>query len=123
MTPFKFSLTLESPLKKGDLLYLCSAKANAPLGAVKASSAVPALCVGERLVTGNAGFQVQSVGWIPGGTKESSERVYLLKALQDADGGEFQFTVESHGYSVAWITLSDKGSVGERTDEDRKSVV
>ena len=117
MTPCKLSLTLESPLKKGDLLYLSSDKGNTPLGVVTTSSVVPALRVGECLVAGNTEFQVQSVGWIPGGAKESSERVYLLKALQDADGGEFQFMVESHGYSVAWITLSDKGSVGERTDE------
>lgn len=117
MTPCKIFLTLESPLKKGDLLYLCSDKANAPLGAVKASSVVPALHVSERLVAENAGFQVQSVGWISGGTKESSERVYLLEAMHDADCGEFQFTVESSGYSVAWITLSDKGSAGKRTDE------
>jgi molybdenum cofactor synthesis domain-containing protein len=117
MTFSKISLTLESSLKKGALVYLCSAEMNVPLGGITASCSLPALRVGNRLVAEKNGFQVQSVGWIPGGAGKSSGRVYLLEAAEDMECGKFQFEVESGGYSLAWITLSDKGSAGKRTDE------
>ncbi len=117
MTPCEFSLILESPLKKGDRLYICSNDVDVPLGAVKASLAGFSLRVGNRLAGEDGGFLVLSAGWVPGGAKKSSGRVYLLEAVRDMDSGEFQFTVESSGYSLAWITLSDKGAAGKRTDE------
>lgn len=117
MTFSGISLTLESSFGKGDLVYLCSDEINAPLGAIKASGAIPTLRVGSRLVAENSEFLVQSVGWTPGGAGKSAGRVYLLEAVCDLDCGEFLFRVEKSGYSLAWITLSDKGSAGKRTDE------
>ncbi len=48
--------------------------------------------------------------------------VPLLKALKDLVKGEYEVKVEKLGYSLACITLSDKGSVGEREDISGKTI-
>lgn len=117
MTACTISLTIESSLKKGETFYLCSSSVEAPFGVVKASCPLPLHRVGEMLVCGDIKFQILSVSWVPGGTKGASGRIYLLKALFDTPCGHFECVVQRGGYSLAWITLSDKGSAGKRTDE------
>lgn len=41
----------------------------------------------------------------------------ICKALTNIPEGDAPYTITSKGYSIAWITLSDSGSVGKRTDE------
>jgi len=113
----KLSMIFESSLKRKDRFYLCSDVLNTPLGSVKTQGVLPALRVGDRLVAEGAGFQVLSVGWVPGDAKSASGRVYLMESERDVDSGECQCIVECGGYSLAWITLSDKGAAGKRIDE------
>ncbi|MBQ3059153.1 MAG: MogA/MoaB family molybdenum cofactor biosynthesis protein [Desulfovibrio sp.] len=40
----------------------------------------------------------------------------LLTALEDCSAGQTHLTVRKEGYSLAWVTLSDKGSQGLRED-------
>jgi len=117
MAVCKVSLSLKSSLKKGDRIYLCSDGVVAPRGVVKSRLALPAMRVGDHLVDENAGFRVLSVGWIPGGAKSASGRVYLIEAEHDLESRELFCTLESSGHSLAWITLSDKGAAGKRSDE------
>lgn len=39
------------------------------------------------------------------------------KVLDTIEEGTSKYTVQYKGYSIAWVTLSDSGSVGKRTDE------
>ncbi|MBI9079902.1 MAG: MogA/MoaB family molybdenum cofactor biosynthesis protein [Pseudodesulfovibrio sp.] len=117
MAVCKISLSLNIPLKKGERIYICSDGVVAPHGVLKSRSALPAMRVGDRLVEGDGGFRVLSVGWMSGGARDASGRVYLIEAEHDLKSGELHCSLESRGYSLAWITLSDKGSAGKRHDE------
>jgi len=111
------SLTLDSPINKGGRLHLCTAGEDVPLGCTLAQSEVPQLRVGNRLENGEVCLVVVSVEWMPGTAETASSPMYLLEALTDIARGEAQFSVARRGYSLAWITLSDKGAAGKRTDE------
>ncbi|MDE5878815.1 MAG: MogA/MoaB family molybdenum cofactor biosynthesis protein, partial [Desulfovibrio sp.] len=66
---------------------------------------------------GTAIFLVTGRAWRPdaGGTARSCP---VLRALRPVAGGAPQcFTARKKGFAAAWITLSDKGAQGARTDE------
>lgn len=93
--------------------------------------ALPALTVGTTLcgacgtpllkVTGRAWLAVQ--GCLGGathgcgiGAARHSAHSLLLTALTDLPEGPLELTPRKNGHSLAWITLSDKGSRGMRED-------
>ena len=41
----------------------------------------------------------------------------LAEVLQDTPPGKYDFTPQREGFSLAWVTLSDKGALGLREDE------
>lgn len=77
---------------------------------------LPALPVGMELHTasGDAHFRVTGrVVWPCAG---HAVYVPLLTALTHISAGQCAYTLSRKGWALAWITLSDKGAVGQRED-------
>ena len=108
---------LTAAVNKGDRLTLCAPSDDLPVGSMLTADVRPGLRVGERLSCENGVFLVQSAGWLPGGAGAASRPVYLVEALQDMNPGTGAFTISRGGSTLAWVTLSDKGSQGKRVDE------
>jgi molybdenum cofactor synthesis domain-containing protein len=80
-----------------------------------APAPLPALRVGEMLCADDIGLlQVQAVGHWP--HPEASRPVIYLRALTHVEEGPYDLTVTRRGFSLAFVTLSDKGAAGLRTD-------
>lgn len=116
MVESKISIQLSEMVKAGDS-FMLYATDTAPVGAVASGNAGAGLRAGDRLEGDGASFLVQSVSWLPGGAEQRSTSVYLLRAEADMTVGEYVCSMGRTGYALAWITLSDKGSRGERVDE------
>jgi len=100
-----------------DLCALASAPIpGLPLPLLLAPAGTPPLRAGRFLtIGGEKAFQV--VGSSPWAGGSPAQVVATLRALRPcALSGETVFGIASGGFSLAWITLSDKGSRGERTD-------
>jgi molybdenum cofactor synthesis domain-containing protein len=108
-------LTVKMPVKKGDMCHFCSNHSG--MGKVVSDDLQPGLRVGNRLESGMGSFLVASAGWLPGQRDTASSPIYLLEALDDMGAGEAEFSISRSGYALAWVTLSDKGAAGKRTDE------
>ncbi|MEF2229663.1 MAG: MogA/MoaB family molybdenum cofactor biosynthesis protein [Pseudodesulfovibrio sp.] len=117
MTERTVTLILESGVEKGRRMHCCAAGADAPSGWLLAQGALPHLRAGDRLTGEGAEFAVLSTGWLPGGPGEASGRMCLVEALAAVRPGRLECAVSRCGYALAWITLSDKGAAGKRTDE------
>lgn len=117
MTLCKAVLKADRMVAKGEKIYLGRGEDVELSGLVVTCEDVPSLRVGDRLDRGEIGFVVLSAGWLPGEGDVASSPLYLLEALADIPAGEREYTVAREGYSLAWVTLSDKGAAGKRTDE------
>lgn len=79
---------------------------------------VPRLRAGEVLcLDGKPLYKVFSSAWLLSTHNPTGQRHYFVEAMDDVSAGRAELTIEKNGPSLAWITLSDKGSRGERTDE------
>lgn len=117
MTLCKATLNVRTPVEEGSRVHLCAGGETLPADWVVSDTPQFSLRVGDRLERGETGFLVVSVGWLPAGGEAASLPLYLLEALTDVPAGEREYTVARSGYSLAWVTLSDKGAAGKRTDE------
>lgn len=108
-------LNVKNGIFQGNKCQLCSSLSG--LGEVVSDELGPGIRVGNRLESSIGSFVVVSAGWLPGGIDSASTPIYTLEALSDIEAGEGDFTVSRAGYALAWITLSDKGAAGKRTDE------
>jgi len=117
MTLCKVELKTENLIAKGDQVHFSRSSDVGPQSLKVTSADVPSLRVGDRMELGEIGFIVLSVGWLPGVGEAASSPFYLLEALTDIPEGEREYNVTRSGYSLAWVTLSDKGAAGKRTDE------
>ncbi|MBG0791546.1 MAG: MogA/MoaB family molybdenum cofactor biosynthesis protein [Desulfovibrionaceae bacterium] len=117
MSNVKIPLVLADSVKSGDTVSLHAGTVDVPQGGAATPSYCPGLRVGDRLKSDGASLLVLSSGWLSGGPDERSTAVYRLRAETDAAAGEHVCAVSRAGYALAWITLSDKGSRGERVDE------
>lgn len=117
MSERSVTLRLAVPLAAGECVHLSPAGEGAPTGWAVASTPLTGLRAGDRLRGGDAVLRVLSVGWLPVGGSGASRPLLLLRAEADAPAGEMSLSVERDGYALAWITLSDKGAAGKRTDE------
>lgn len=77
----------------------------------------PVLKVGDTLVGEQGRCLVVAVLWEPGNAGMAGVRSYLMEALDYCRPGECECTLSRKGYTLAWVTLSDKGAAGKRTDE------
>lgn len=110
-------LNLIDGVMSGETISLYAKGCTLPVGAVATSDAGVGLRVGYRIQGDGVSLLVLSVSWLPGGGVERSTPVYLLRAEKDLAAGEYTLTVVKAGYTLAWVTLSDKGARGERVDE------
>lgn len=63
-------------------------------------------------------FKVVSVRWSPCINNMSKKEILLEVLWPSVDSGsKVKCEVQRSGYSLAWITMSDKGAAGQRTDE------
>lgn len=78
--------------------------------------ALPPLAVGTRLLVpdGAALFAVPGRIWLP--AAPHAVACPLLQALDHLPAGPVDLAPRKEGFSLAWITLSDKGARGERED-------
>lgn len=81
---------------------------------------LPRLTAGTRLVPVANGPELLVIGVFsrPGEGEAPAGRIVAVKALADGvlPAGTGEFHTEKTGLALAWITLSDKGSQGLRTD-------
>lgn len=117
MSDIEITLKLADEVKSGDTFYLYVDGVGTPSSCTAVVGSAFSCRVGDRLSGGNVEFLVRSTGWLPGAKDTRSTPWYLLEALLDAVPGEFGCNIVRKGYSLAWITLSDKGARGERVDE------
>ncbi len=85
--------------------------------------ALPPLSVGTTFcgACGTPLFKVTGRMWLPApdtrnGAVRHASHCLLLTALMDLPEGPLEVTTRKEGYSLAWVTLSDKGSRGMRED-------
>lgn len=78
-------------------------------------SPFPRLRAGEALRAGPFLAQAQSFVWLPG--QSGSVPAWLMETWSAAPAGTREALIERSGWSLAWITLSDKGAAGQREDE------
>ena len=117
MTLCKTSLTVYAPIESGRCVHFCANCDEVPTGWVTTDFALPSLRAGDHLECEGVEFSVISVGWLPRGAGFASQRMYVLEALCDIACGQWECVVSREGFTLAWITLSDKGAAGKRTDE------
>jgi len=117
MTQLAMTLDVEKAVEKGARVHCCAAGEDVPFGWLLAPDGLPGLCAGDRITGEGAEFVVLSTGWLSGGADKASLRMCLLEALADVEPGRRECAVTRCGYALAWITLSDKGAAGKRTDE------
>ncbi|MGN0008498.1 MAG: MogA/MoaB family molybdenum cofactor biosynthesis protein [Desulfovibrionaceae bacterium] len=102
---------------RGQTLPLASALSGLPAHQIASAPLPPAFPVGTVLsgADGAALFMVTGRAWLPAAGVHA-RACPLLTALQDVRSGAAVLTAEKRGRTLAWITLSDKGSRGERED-------
>ena len=110
----KFKLNV--PMTNGDNFYLGPVIPEFAKGVV-CDTPMPRLRVGDVLECDSVSIQVASLGWLPGVDGKASTPLVLFEAMVGITEGEYEFSVVRKGYSLAWVTLSDKGAAGKRTDE------
>lgn len=117
MTNTIISVNLAEEVKSGGTFFLYAKGADTPECSMATADMGIGLRVGDRLNCMGAEFLVRSVGWFPGPADDRSMPMYLLEAVNEAKAGAYDCQVVRKGYSLAWITLSDKGASGKRVDE------
>lgn len=113
----KYTVSLADSVSSGDVFHLYSKGAAMSGGSVASVDGIPGLKAGDRLEGDGVELLVLTVQWVPGGADDRSTPCYLLESVSDAGAGEYACSVTRRGYSLAWITLSDKGAEGKRVDE------
>lgn len=116
-----FTIQFDSSVSDQDRFLLCPEGTRFPLptGGAIIRGDLPELRAGDRiLVDGpDSRLLVVSALWLAEGTREPSARVYMIHGTV-AEAGEYPCSLyRPEGYSLAWITLSDKGAAGKRKDE------
>lgn len=111
------TISFNQSLHAGERFHLASARGIDSMGKATTPAFAPGFRAGDRLESEQGACLVHSVNWQPGIDGLPSTPFLLLEALQDIPQSEMQFTVIRRGYTLAWITLSDKGAAGKRTDE------
>lgn len=108
-------LTVNGPLKAGEKCHLCAAGSG--MGKIISCDLMPGLRVGNVLQGSGISLVVLSAGWLPGESGAASKPIYLVEARVNVREGDFECEIARSGYALAWLTLSDKGAAGKRTDE------
>ena len=117
MSGITLNLQLTASIPRDGRVFLCPEPGSFQGCVLSASPLPPGLRVGDRLIGKDGDLMILSSQWLTAGGRAASRPAYLLKALGDLEPGRGTFSVARSGYALAWITLSDKGSKGQRTDE------
>lgn len=118
MTDRELHFRVDEPLSHGDRVWLFPERAKGPAGSVTLLDDAPELLPGQHFAASEPGvLRILSRQWWPGESGAASVRVYLAEVFQEVAPGEYRSPVLRKGPALAWITLSDKGAAGKRTDE------
>ena len=111
------TLTIPAPLAPGDRCLLLPGRASAPPATALLADALPALRVGDRLAAAGEDCLtvIRVLTWPGEGAKHAVPGAFA-GVLRDVPGGDLRLETRRSGRSLAWVTLSDKGSRGERED-------
>ncbi len=108
--------------ESGDIIPLSNSQLHMP-SHICADLPIPELAVGTRLMAhGQEIFRVVGRALLPSRDQVHAQICPLLKALVPLNTGKFSFELQRHGYALAWITLSDKGFVGQREDSSGPAI-
>lgn len=110
------TLSLRAPVEAGERIHLSSVSSGGSMGRAVSPSPLSSLRAGDRLTNGDEFFLVLSNNWLPGQEGDSSPFL-LLESQTAVSSLNADYSVSRDGYALAWITLSDKGAAGKRTDE------
>lgn len=113
MQSSKVTLHLSQDYVVGDRIQVGGG--NLPNGWDSFDGDITSLRVGLHLVGEGGAFRVLALGWLP--TEKASSRTMLLEAVTTVKAGDGEYVPTFVNRSLAWITLSDKGAAGKRTDE------
>lgn len=116
MSAIKLALSVPRSITKGETVRLYAGP-NPRSEWVTGEGVLPRLRVGAYLTAGRSSFIVCASSWVPGAEGQASASSYLLEAVTDITKGEGRFEISRNGYTLAWVTLSDKGAAGKRMDE------
>ncbi|MDR2819306.1 MAG: MogA/MoaB family molybdenum cofactor biosynthesis protein [Desulfovibrio sp.] len=102
----------------------CAAGGCLPLAMAASPSIGTTLC--EPTANAAPLLKVTGYAWLPDETGQHTVRRPLLTALRDIapplTDAEITLEAQKHGRSLAWITLSDKGSLGLREDKSGPAI-
>lgn len=110
------SLTLKASVEAGERIHMSLSSDPFCLGRATVEL-LPALRVGDVIEGDGAVFLVVSLGWNPGDAASSSFPLVLLESKKQVGEGQKECVVSRRGFTMAWITMSDKGAAGKRADE------
>ncbi len=107
------------PVAEGDILPLSFGDLGAIVSHSLQALPVPSLRVGTRLVhQGEAFFTVVGRALLPATAQKHAHYVPLLRAHKHIpEQQNLHVSLQRQDYALAWITLSDKGSQGQREDK------
>lgn len=137
MAEMMISLTTQADIEAGTLFLLAPGSGLAAAGVLAVAEGPFDLRAGDSLMRegkalfqghGDSGrgledrelkeaFLVHGVRWTPSGGNAPAQRCVLLESrLALSAGAVLSLSVQRSGYAVAWVTMSDKGSRGQRED-------
>ncbi len=109
--------------KAGEILPLSNTVLAGAPSHTLAEIPIPLLKVGTRLMLGEQEiFKVVGRVLLQGKQQAHAQACPLLKALTTVNKDTLDLNPQKHGYALAWITLSDKGYIGQREDTSGPSI-
>jgi molybdopterin adenylyltransferase len=114
----RFSLKVLKKLAGGETALLTGSPEDCPVGCIPAIAGQAHLHRAGTLLCAAPEeplLRVLGHGWLPAGENRSSPCTWV-QAVAALGGGPIEVLPVRCGISLAWITLSDKGSRGERVD-------
>ncbi len=108
----------------GDIIPLSNCDLAGVQSHITAEIPLPFMKVGTRLeASGQEIFRVVGRALFPQKNSPHVQICPLLKSLVPFDEMNLELSINRHGYALAWITLSDKGYIGQREDTSGPSIV
>lgn len=111
------SINLAAPVQGGETVTLCLSGVGVPVACATTDDPLPELRAGDRLAADMGSFVVCAATWVARAQGGASLLGYVLRAQADIAAGSALYLRSRPGYALAWITLSDKGAAGKRSDE------
>ncbi len=106
------------PCSMGEIIPLSTGELAGISSHIIFENPMPILKVGTKLTASNQViFKVVGRSLLPSKNSPHAQMCPLLKSYVPLKKNKLELDKSRHGYALAWITLSDKGFIGQREDE------